>query len=193
MLIGRTALLVIDMQNDFIGQNSPCPCQGAEEIIPKIKTLIAACRLAAIPVIYTQETHRPSLVDMGRERPNHCFIGTPGVEICPELTPAPEDPVVTKPRYDAFMDTDISHVLHGYNVRANDTLIVCGMATNICVHYTASGAFQRDFHIRVVGDCCAGYNEKLHQGALDNIAVLEQDALTDLTTILPSIAAYAQQ
>ncbi len=193
MLIGKTALLVIDMQNDFIGQNSPCPCAGVEAIIPKIKTLIKTCRAASIPVVYTQEVHRPSLVDIGRERPHHCFIGTPGVEICPELAPAAEDPVVTKPRYDAFLDTDLPHVLHGYNVRANDTLIICGVATNICVHYTASGAFQRDFHVRVVGDCCAGYNEKLHQGALDNIAVLEKNSLVDLAEILSAITAYGRQ
>ncbi len=190
MLIGKTALLVIDMQNDFIGPEAPCTCPGAEEIIPRIRTLIDACRAADIPVIYTVEVHRPSGIDSGHERRNHCLTGSRGAAICDELTPAADEPVIVKTRYDAFMDTDLCHVLHGYNVRANDTLIICGLATNICIHYTSAGAFQRDYHIRVVDDCCAGYTPELHEGALANISILGQGSRVNSERILADIAQY---
>ena len=193
MIIGKTALLVIDMQNDFIGDAAPCTCPGAEDIIPRIQNLIAACRKAAIPVIYTVEVHRPSGIDSGHERRPHCFTGSRGAAICDELTLAAAEVVVTKTRYDAFMDTDLSHVLHGYNVRANDTLIVCGLATNICVHYTCAGAFQRDYHFRVIGDCCAGYSQSLHDSALENLNILERDSHLTLADILPEISRYGEQ
>ena len=190
MFIGKTALLVIDMQNDFIGAEAPCPCPGAEEIIPGIKTLVQACRDAGIPVIYTVEVHRPSGIDSGHERRPHCFTGSRGAAICDELTPAANEVVISKTRYDAFMDTDLSHVLHGYNVRANDTLIICGLATNICVHYTCAGAFQRDYHFRVIEDCCAGYSKGLHDSALENLNILENGSRLSLADILGDISLY---
>lgn len=193
MLIGRTALLIIDMQNDFIGEHAPCPCPGAEEIIPRIQTLISACRKASIPIIYTMEVHRPSGIDSGHERRPHCFTGSRGAAICDALNPATDEVVISKTRYDAFMDTDLSHVLHGYNVRANDTLIVCGLATNICVHYTCAGAFQRDYHFRVIEDCCAGYSQALHDSALENLNVLEPGARVWLKDILKDLSRYQEQ
>ena len=193
MIIGKTALLVIDMQNDFIGKSAPCPCPGAEDIIPRIQNLIAICRKADIPVIYTVEVHRPSGIDMGHERRTHCFTGSRGAAICDELVPAENEVIVSKIRYDAFMDTDLSHVLHGYNVRANDTLIVCGLATNICVHYTCAGAFQRDYHFRVIEDCCAGYSKELHDIALKNLNILENGSRLRLEDILQDISRYREQ
>lgn len=193
MIIGNAALLVIDMQNDFIGPSAPCPCPGAEDIIPRIKTLITACREANIPVIYTVEVHRPSGIDSGHERRTHCFTGSRGAAICDELNPAEDEVTVIKTRYDAFMDTDLSHILHGYSVRANDTLIICGLATNICVHYTCAGAFQRDYHFRVIGDCCAGYSKGLHNSALENLNILEHGSHVSLKDILQDISQNRKQ
>ena len=193
MLIGNSALLVIDMQNDFIGKSAPCPCPGAEDIIPRIKNLITACRKADIPVIYTVEVHRPSGIDSGHERRTHCFTGSRGAAICDELTPAANEVIVSKTRYDAFMDTDLSHILHGYNVRANDTLIICGLATNICVHYTCAGAFQRDYHFRVIEDCCAGYSQTLHDSALENLNILENGSRMFLEDIVQDISRYMKK
>ncbi len=193
MIIGKTALLVIDMQNDFMGDNAPCPCPGAKDAVPRIKALIAACREAKIPVIYTMEVHRPSGIDAGHERRTHCFAGSRGAAICDELAPAQDEATVTKIRYDAFLDTDLPHILHGYNVRANDTLIVCGLATNICVHYTCAGAFQRDYHFRVVEDCCAGYSKGLHDSALENLNILEHGSRVFLKDILRDISLYREQ
>ena len=91
MTKGKAALLVIDVQHDFIDDGAPVHCVGGKDMLPKIKQLIEACRGADIPVIYTQEVHRASHVDMGREldgnEPDPCIIGSKGVEIMEEIAP----------------------------------------------------------------------------------------------------------
>lgn len=194
MIQGKAALLVIDIQHDFIDDGAPVHCVGGKAMLPRVKTLIEACRNAGIPVIYTKEVHRPSGIDMGREldgnEPDHCLIGTPGVEIMAEIAPLPEDIVVTKPRYNAFLGTDLQFILNGLGIMPNDTLIICGDATNVCVHYTSAEAHQRDYRIRVVEDCCAGSSWEAHEAALTQIDYLQHGARVKLEEILPAIKQY---
>ena len=194
MMIGKAALIVIDIQHDFIDETAPIRCVGGKDMLPKVKTLIEACRKAKIPVIYTQEVHRPSGVDIGREldgnKPNHCLIGSHGVEIMAEIAPLPADIVVTKPRYSAFLGTDLQFILNGLQVLPHDTLIICGVSTNACVHYTSAEAHQRDYRIKVIEDCCAGGSWERHEAALTQINYLQPGARMKLDDILSEIAIY---
>ena len=194
MIYGKTALLVIDVQHDFIDEGAPVNCVGGIEMLAKIKQLIAACRDANIPVIYTQEVHRPSRVDMGREldgnEPDHCILGTKGVEIMEEIAPEENDIIVTKPRYNAFLGTDLPYILNGLGVLPHDTLIICGDATNVCVHYTSAEAHQRDYRIKVVEDCCAGSSWEEHEAALTQINYLQNGSRVKLEEILKDIESY---
>lgn len=189
MIKGNAALLVIDVQHDFIDKDGPVPCIGGIEMLPKVKQLIEACKNADIPVIYTKEVHRKTGIDMGREldgnEPDHCLLGSKGVEIMEEVAPAPDDLVVTKPRYNAFLGTDLPYLLHGLNVLPNDTLILCGVATNVCVHYTGAAAHQHDYHIKVIEDCCAGSSWEEHEAALRQLNYLQSGARMKLEEILP--------
>lgn len=195
MIKGNAALLVIDIQHEFVDEDGAVFCVGGKEMLPRVKTLIEACRAADIPVVYTQEVHRPSRIDMGREldgnEPDHCLIGSHGVEIMEEIAPEPGDLVVTKPRYDAFLGTDLEYVLNGLGVLPNDTLILCGDATNVCVHYTGAGAHQRDYRIKVVEDCCAGSSLEAHEAALAQLDYLQNGARMSLDEVLPEIAEYS--
>lgn len=195
MIQGTAALLVIDIQHEFVDEDGAVFCVGGKQMLPKVKMLIEACRAAGIPVVYTQEVHRPSRIDMGREldgnEPDHCLIGSHGVEIMEEIAPEPGDLVVTKPRYDAFIGTDLEYVLNGLGVLPNDTLILCGDATNVCVHYTGAGAHQRDYRIKVVDDCCAGSSLEAHEAALAQLDYLQNGARMSLAEILPEIAEYS--
>jgi len=192
MSIGKAALLVIDVQHDFIDDNAPVHCVGGKDMLPRIKKLIAACRKAKIPVIYTQEVHRPSGIDMGREldgnEPDHCLLGSRGVEIMEEVAPQPEDIIVTKPRYNAFLGTDLEFILNGLGILPPDTLIICGDATNVCVHYTSAEAHQRDYKIKVVEECCAGSSWDAHEAALTQINYLQHGSRVKLEDILKSIS-----
>ena len=194
MIYGKAALLVIDVQHDFIDEDAPVHCVGGIDMLPKIKQLIEACRGANIPVIYTQEVHRPSHVDMGREldgnEPDHCILGTKGVEIMEEITPDPNDIIVTKPRYNAFLSTDLTHILNGLGVLPHDTLIICGDATNVCVHYTGAEAHQRDYRIKVVEDCCAGSSWEEHEAALTQINYLQNGSRVKFEEILKDLESY---
>jgi biuret amidohydrolase len=191
----NAALLVIDVQHDFIDEGAPVHCVGGREMLPKVRRLVDACRDAGIPVIYTQEVHRPTRIDMGREldgdEPDHCLLGSPGVEIVEEVAPEPGDIVVTKARYNAFMGTDLEFVLNGLGVRPHDTLILCGDATNVCVHYTAAEAHQRDYRLKVVEDCCAGSSPEAHEAALAQIEYLQHGARVTLDEIEPELRRLA--
>ena len=180
LLIGRASLLIIDMQNDFVDSRSPCYTPGSEQLVPTLADLAAAARAADVPVIFTQEAHRPGRVDSGRELdpgtgasypgggpdspvPEHCVEGTRGIEIVPELPPAPGDLHLRKPRYSCFLGTDLDLLLGNLGV---ETLLVTGVLSNVCVLWTVGDAFQRDYHVRVIEDAIAGSSAEEHEGAV---------------------------
>lgn len=173
----KMALLIIDMQYDFLAEGAPVFCVGGLEMIPRVKQLAEACRKKNIPVIYTREVHRQNGMDMGREldgnEPDHCLNGGKGAEIHQDLTPVQGDYIVNKVRYDAFLETDLVFLLNGLGIFPGDTLIICGVASNVCVHYTSAGAHQRDYKIKVVEDCCAGSSLEEHEAAMRQVNYLQ--------------------
>jgi len=177
--LARAALLVIDMQHDFVDKTGAVPCDGAFAVIPTIKTLIAEAHQAAVPVIFTREEHRAGKVDFGRELDGdegfHCVEGTQGVEIVQELAPEEPDYVIAKRRYSAFFGTDLNVLLKGLGV---DTLFLTGAATDVCVYATAIDAHQYDFFVRVIRDCVAGTSRAAHEAALAAIERLQHGAVT---------------
>jgi len=195
-IVGTAALLIIDMQNDFLDDDAPVLCADGKQIIPGIRRLAAAAREAGVPVIYTQETHRSNRIDFGRELDGseglHCVDGTRGVQIVPELAPEAGDILIRKPRYSAFIGTDLLFVLNGINVRAGDTLIVTGVATDVCIHYTSADAHQYDYRVRVVTDCVAGTSPEAHAASLTAINYLQADSLTNLEEVLAALGSYSR-
>ena len=193
-LVGPAALLIIDMQHDFLDETGAVPCVNGRQIIPGIQQLVDAARHAGVPVIYTQEMHRPSRIDFGRELDGteglHCVEETHGVRIVPELTPQAGDTLVPKRRYSAFLGTDLPFVLNGVGVGPGDTLIVTGVATDVCVHYTSADAHQYDYRVRVVTDCVAGTSPEAHTAALAAIQYLQVDSLVSLQEMLAALATY---
>jgi nicotinamidase-related amidase len=170
---GKKAVLVIDMQRDFIDEGAPIECPGGRDIIAPIQRLLNLARQKGLPVIYTQEAHRAEGVDFGREldgeEPVHCVEGTPGVEIIPNLTPRPRDFLIVKRRYSAFFATDLDLLLRGLEV---DTLILTGVATDVCVRATAQDAQQLNYKVIVPEECVAGTSVEQHHAALRNIAYI---------------------
>ncbi len=170
---GKKALLVIDMQRDFISPGAPIECPGGRAIIAPIQQLLEIAHRKGLPVIYTQEAHRAEGVDFGREldgeEPRHCVEGTPGVEIISELVPRPGDFLILKRRYSAFFATDLDLLLRGLQV---DTLILTGAATDVCVRATAQDAQQLNYRVIVPEECVAGTSVEQHRAALRNIAYI---------------------
>ncbi len=163
----RTALLVIDMQNDFLLPEAPVPASGGLDLVPIISRLAAACREAGFVVVFTQETHRADLSDFGIEldfEPLHCLEGTPGMDVVAGLEPRPGDVLIQrKRRYDAFLGTDLDLALR---TRGVENLLVTGVCTDICVISTVHHARNLDYRCVVLSDAVAGTTDERHEAAL---------------------------
>jgi nicotinamidase-related amidase len=163
----RTALLVIDMQNDFLLSDAPVHTPRGLELVPTIARLARSCREAGFPVAFTQEMHRADLSDFGIEldfEPPHCLEGTPGMDLVAGLDPEPGDlRIKGKRRYDAFLGTDLDLALR---VRGVENLLVTGVCTDICVICTVHHARNLDYRVVVLEDAVAGTTAERHEAAL---------------------------
>lgn len=170
----RTALLIIDMQHDFVDEDGALPVPGAKDTVPVIRRLIDFARANGIPVFYSQDTHRegdPEWEIWGK----HCERGTHGWEIVDELAPAPTDIVFEKTRYDAFYGTGLDHELRR---RGIDTLVICGTVASICVHYTAASAGLRWYRTVHPVDALSALNPFDMEAALRQSSFLFRTVLT---------------
>lgn len=153
----RTALLIVDMTEGFVGEQACVPVQGAETLIPRLKKLIDKCRNKSIPVIFASHAHRANGSDLGlfdvfrpEMRAGEMFHeGSESTKICKGLKPGNEDTIITKRRFSAFLGTDLDLVLHR---RGITTLIIGGVATNMCVECTARDARMRDYEVIFLSD-----------------------------------------
>jgi len=175
-------LMVVDMQNDFILKGAPVECPGGREIVTKLKQLISFVRSMDIPIIYTQQVHRPGKIDFGRmldkKDLERNIEGTPGVEIIEELKPHNNDFIVKKRRYSAFFKTDLEILLKGLQ---KEVLIITGVATNVCIYATALDAQQRGYYVIVAKDCVSGHgstNDWIHDAFLKNIDIILGNVLS---------------
>ncbi len=139
----KTALVVVDMQNDFVKEGGSLLVPDAEGTIPRIKSLLDLTRESGMKVVFTQDTHTEGDPEW-EIWPEHVREGSWGWEIVGELVPREDELVIRKVRYDAFYGTHLDHYLRVWGV---DTLVICGTVANICVHYTAASAALRWFEV----------------------------------------------
>jgi ureidoacrylate peracid hydrolase len=177
----RTALIVVDMQNDFLSKGGMFDRAGidigpANAIVPAVAAVIAAARAAGIPVIYLKQQHAADLSDAGSADSPHYLVhknrmrlgqsfpapdGTTGrilvertwnTEIVDPLKPEPGDIVIGKHRYSGFFETSLDARLRALGIR---TLLITGTTTSVCVESTVRDATFRDYRPVVLADCFA--------------------------------------
>ena len=182
--IDRTAVVMIDMQRDFIEPGGFGASLGNDvallrRAIGPCQALLAGARAAGMLVIHTREGHRADLSDappaklergeprlrIGAAGPMGRILvrGEPGHALIPELQPLPGEPVIDKPGKGAFHATELGTILQ---YRGIETLVVCGVTTEVCVHSTVREANDRGYRCVVPGDCCASYFPEFHEVAL---------------------------
>jgi nicotinamidase-related amidase len=191
----RAALLVIDMQRDFVDAGAVMEVQMARERVGEMKRVIDACREAGIPVIYTRhvlldqfEVSPLEVAYQPRLETGGMRAGSPGVEIVEALRPRPDDVIIDKHRYDAFYNTRLDTVLR--NIRGPgvvDTVIIIGTVTSICCESTARSAFMRDFKVAFISDANGGLDDASHNATLDIIGKVFGRVM-DSATLLELVA-----
>ena len=180
----KSALLVIDMQNDFLDPRGPFGDRDPEGLPPELTDMV--CRVIRrardrnMPVIHVYQEHRRQLVDFGRELDRsrvHCVEGTRGARIVDEIEVRPEDFLVVKRRFSGFLHTDLELLLKGLGT---DTLYFCGIAADGCVRATAADAHQLNYRIRLIPEAVAGLTRESARAALEYLATLQPDVLVPL-------------
>ena len=173
----KTAMIVVDMQNDFVAAGAPMEVTAARAMAPRLSEALKICRNAALRVIYTAHVHRRDGCDMGLFDDMHAPIaaraglvdGTVGADIFPDLAPEPGEHVIKKHRYSAFFGTDLDIILREWGV---DTVIISGTTTENCCHATARDAMFRNYRVVFLSDATAAPDyPDLGFGSLPSAAV----------------------
>lgn len=196
----RTALLVIDMQNDFVRDGHPMLVPEAQNRVAAMQHLVDGCRDVGVPVIYT----RHILLDSFNVSPLECAYnprllhegmrqGSRGAEIISELEPLPHDVVIDKHRYDAFHNTRLETVLRTVRgLHGVDTVIIAGTVTEVCCETTARSAYSRDYKVAFASDATAALSPRAQEATEANISsffgrvLTAADILTELSSHLAS-------
>jgi ureidoacrylate peracid hydrolase len=173
----RAVLLIVDIQNDFCHQQgglgrAGIPMDAIQAAVGRLPRLIEAARQAGVPVIFVKTQHgrwdtspvwrTPTIRKSSGEL---CAPNSWGAEFF-RIRPSPDDCVIVKHRYSAFVGTDLEVVLRSL---ARSTLVLAGVTTNVCVESTARDAFMRDYHVVLVRDCTAALTREEHDAAVRNI------------------------
>jgi nicotinamidase-related amidase len=183
----RTAIVMIDMQRDFLepggfGETLGNDVSLLAKAIKPAKALLTWARKLGMLIVHTREGHRPDMADappakVERGAPS-MRIGDPGAmgrilirgeaghDIIPELAPEAGEPVVDKPGKGAFYATDLQTILQN---RGIENLIVGGVTTEVCVHTTVREANDRGYRCIVAADCCGSYFPEFHEMGLKMI------------------------
>lgn len=171
---GSSALVVVDMQNDFAHPEGALFGENARATIPAIAELVARARQAGVPVVFTQDWHDqgdPEFAIWGA----HARADTWGARIVDELAPEPGDLKVRKLRYDAFYGTPLDHLLR---LRGSQHLVIVGTVANICVLHTAGSAALRFYDVVVPEDAVAALTPFDKAAALRQVTFLYGGTVT---------------
>lgn len=159
----RTALIIVDMENDFVAEGAPMRANMAPVVVPALKRALAHARQTGMRVIFTTHAHRRDGCDMGLygtlwppigERLG-LVDGEKGIEIYDELKPLPDEIVIKKHRYSAFYGTDLDIILRGSGIK---TVIVTGVTTENCCHATARDALFHDYQVVFLSDATGTFD-----------------------------------
>lgn len=176
----RTAVLVIDMQNDFCSPSGALAALGADitrnaEIARRLPDFLAAARSSGCRVVWVRQIARADLISparraraeaMGRTPMTVCAEGSWGAELAEGLEPEPTDAHLEKTRYSAFVGTPLHNLLRA---QERDHVAVCGTAANVCVDSTVRDAYMADLFVTLVSDLVGWTRSDLAEAAIRNL------------------------
>jgi len=187
--MGPSALLIIDMQNDFVLEGKPLRVAGASAVIPKIQSVLAGFRNRNLPVFHIVRVHRKDGSDVEIIRRDlfakapFAVEGTPGAAVIDELAPRPGEHILKKTRMSAFTGTELDLMLRTLGVT---TLVVCGIQTPNCIRTTVFDGIAHNYPVVLVDDATGAASDEIHQANvrdMQNIGVRVVNA-ADVSGIL---------
>jgi ureidoacrylate peracid hydrolase len=178
----KTAVLVVDMLNDFFEEGGVMVLEGGKSLYKPISRLLEGARNANIPVFWLNQTLYPD-DKLFEKRIVHCIEGTWGAQVVESLPVMPEDTIIGKRRYSGFFQTDLD--LH-LRERKIEYVIVVGVVTNICVRSTVNDAFFLGYEVFVSEDCVAATSERQQEAHLYDIDT-HYGTVTNLEALMDQI------
>ncbi len=167
--MGKTALIIVDMLNDFIDENGALYCgPDAKQIVPFVKDRLETQREQGGLVIFLQDAHDEDDVEF-EKFPKHCVAGSWGSRVVDSLTPLEKEIVISKKRYSGFYNTELDEILKAHKP---DIVEVIGVCTSICVMDTVGGLANRDYKISVPEKGVADFDPEFHRFALKRMKQL---------------------
>lgn len=170
----KTALIIVDMQNDFANPKGSLYVPSTKQVIPHIKKLLEMARKKGVFVIFTQDWHPkddPEFKIWGV----HCVRGSWGSHVIDELKPLKDEEHIHKLRYDAFYGTSLDHILRLHKI---ENVLVTGTVSNICVLHTIGSAAMRWFNVIVPMDGIAPLTEFDQEATLRQVSFLYKGIIT---------------
>jgi nicotinamidase-related amidase len=176
---GNSALLIIDVLNPFDFEHGRTLADHTQRIVKPLQTFRSACHQQNIPVIYINDHYNLWQADF-KKIYDKCLnnLSLPVIEA---LKPGDEDFFLIKPKHSAFYGTALNTLLHSLKV---ETLILSGIAGNICVLFTANDAYMREFNLIIPRDCIASVSENDNRFALEMMKNVLKAEIVDSTGIL---------
>lgn len=164
----RSALLVVDMIEDYLEPGRPLHVPRAREVVPALAARLARAREEKLPVLFLCDYHEPGDADLAHW-PAHGLDATGGWRVVPELAPLPEEPVLKHGTFSSFVGTALEEKLSSLGV---EHLVLTGCATEVGVLATATDALMRGYSVEVPADSQAGTSEEAERVALRVLQVL---------------------
>ncbi len=174
----HTALIVVDVQNDFADPegffgSKGSDLRGVPEMVDRLSSLIQQARSVGVPAVFVQAIYDDEFLSGPMRERNRrrnmdvprCISGTWGADFY-VVKPEPGDHVVVKHRYSAFQGTNLDDLLKELGITS---LVLTGIATDVCVESTTRDGYFMDYYTTVVGDCCHAAQEEYHRGALGRL------------------------
>lgn len=152
----KKALILVDFENEWLDKRSDYYMGDISEILEKTNHLINLCRKRGHKIIFIRHVEKDSDKEFAENSKNTGII--------PSINKADSDIIITKNKISPFYETNLEEELEGMN-----EIVVCGILTNLCVRSLVQDAYDRDFEIEIIGDCCVAFDKETHDFTLKDL------------------------
>lgn len=180
----KTAILVVDMLNDFV--TGALKCERGAAIVPKTAKLLEAARKYGVKVVFCNDAHIKDIDHELKLWGEHAIVGTVGAQVIPELGACDKDYIVPKRRYSGFFHTDLDLLLTELGI---DNVIMTGLHTHMCVRHTAADAYCLGYNVLVAADATDAFTQEDYDGGISYLKTVYAAKIYTVDKLIDAFAA----